>query len=101
MGWTWERGVLPVPMTVTAREVNWEEEFTEESQPPDRLLCSVRIQSPGVELKEGAREVLQRFQGSDDVWPSGVTVSLHINEEVQGLCSNCIENTIVARSLKK
>jgi hypothetical protein len=27
MGWTWARGVLPVPMTVTAEDVNWEVEF--------------------------------------------------------------------------
>ena len=36
-GWTRFRGVLPVPMTVTAPGVNWLEELTVESQPPDRL----------------------------------------------------------------
>ena len=36
-GWTCERGVLPVPMTVTAADVNRDDVFTVESQPPDCL----------------------------------------------------------------
>ena len=37
MGWTRERGVLPVPITVTAEEVKRLLVFTVESQPPDWL----------------------------------------------------------------
>ena len=36
-GWTWLRGVFPVPITVTAPGVNSLEELTVESQPPDCL----------------------------------------------------------------
>ncbi len=38
-GWTRERGVLPVPITVTAEEVKVSEVDTVESQPPDWLRC--------------------------------------------------------------
>ena len=41
MGWTRERGVLPVPITVTAEEVSWLLVFTVESQPPDWLGVDV------------------------------------------------------------
>lgn len=89
-----------MPITVTAPGVNWLEELTVESQPPDWLGWYQLYVADA--LKDAGGEnmviwgVLQRLKGCDNVWPSSRSIRLDVHEEVYGLRPGRVEDSIVS-----
>ena len=93
-GWTWLRGVLPVPITVTAPGVNSLEELTVESQPPDCLGFYQQASSSGSRGR-GESGALQWLERLDNIWPGRGPGRLDIDKEIQSLSTIGIEHSIV------